>query len=226
MCALRVHPAPAVTPPPPATRAQRTRLVVCRTPTAAGAGPTRRGPPTPSGRPLGNLQLPRRTPPMAGHPTGLTRLWRRSRSGEKPPVAQKAVHLPAVAKASRTGRNPSVSGTEETPAPTSCSRRKRCSLRQPPRPRTDPPPPHTALKREQTERPLRPPPATKAPRTQKKGGRPKNDPHKTHTPKTGKAPTRRQGLSTRRKPWRQPTLPPHHRAVPSAQGDLTTGFGK
>ena len=32
--------------------------------------------------------------------------------------------------------------------------------------------------------------------------------------------------SPNKKPWQRPTLPPHHRAVPSAQGDLTTGFGK
>ena len=32
-------------------------------------------------------------------------------------------------------------------------------------------------------------------------------------------------LPYQEKPWQRPTLPPHNRAVPSAQGDLTTGFG-
>lgn len=33
-------------------------------------------------------------------------------------------------------------------------------------------------------------------------------------------------LACEEKPWQQPTLPPHHRAVPSAPRGLTTGFGK
>src|SRR5699024_10874710 len=42
----------------------------------------------------------------------------------------------------------------------------------------------------------------------------------------GKAPTRHKPPPPHKKPWQQPTLPPHHRAVPSAKEDFTTRLEK
>ncbi len=74
VCTLHVHPAPAVTPPPPGTCAQRFPPPLCRAPTAAGAGPTRSAPSVSKRWPFWKPSPLSRRPPMAGHPTGVTRL--------------------------------------------------------------------------------------------------------------------------------------------------------
>ncbi len=115
MCTLHVHPAPAVTPPPPGTCAQRFPPPLCRAPTAAGAGPTRSAPSV-SKRPGFWKPSPlSRRPPMAGVPTGVTRLWRASRSGEQPPGANAPVHPPGWGRGSRAGGQPPGAGAARCP---------------------------------------------------------------------------------------------------------------
>ncbi len=59
----------------PGTCAQRTGLQSCRAPTAAGAGPTRSAPSVSKRLSFWKPSPLSRRPPMAGVPTGVTRLW-------------------------------------------------------------------------------------------------------------------------------------------------------
>src|SRR5699024_6673859 len=68
----------------------------------------------------------------------------------------------------------------------------------------------------------------------KKGAHHEVDPHQPgfhmftnpHKRKEEKAPQSTSPSSLQKKPWQQPTLPPHHRTVPSAYEDFTTAREK